>query len=205
MAILHPGLGHETTPCHSLTWGMWGPSVKWEAPFPWLNNHHATESPLKKIPVTTVGILELQRRHFFWFDGDTRELITLYWCPPCLVSQHKFKRWWSTFKFLDFHFHFYHLLTTKIKYACHLQLSLFQSEIGCIYFNQSSGARFSLFIYLLLKAFEEWFPARTKESCFGGMVSDKEDNMHSKALKTKKQNHKQQKSQQWEAAFCSSC
>lgn len=35
------------------------------------------------------------------------------------------------------------------------------------------------------------FPARTEESCFGGRISEKKDNMHSKAIKTKKQNHKQ--------------
>lgn len=72
----------------------------------------------------------------------------------------------------------------------------FKVKLDAFILTSPVAARFSLFIYLLLKAFEEWFPARTKESCFGGMVSDKEDNMHSKALKTKKQNHKQQKSQQ---------
>lgn len=48
------------------------PSVKWDAPLLWLNNHHATESPPKKVPVTIIEGLELQRRHFFWFNGDTR-------------------------------------------------------------------------------------------------------------------------------------
>lgn len=38
-----------------------------------------------------------------------------------------------------------------------------------------------------LRLLRSGFPARAKESHFGGMISDKEDNMHSKALKTNKQ------------------
>lgn len=57
-------------------------------------------------------------------------------------------------------------------------------KIGHIYFPKPT---WSHILYLLLKASKSGFPARTKESHFRGIVSDKEDNIYSKALK--KQNN----------------
>lgn len=78
-------------------------------------------------------------------------------------------------------------------------------KIGHIYFNKPHESHIIYSSIYCLRLLRNSFPDQAKESHFGGMVSDKGDNMHSKALKTKQnektQNCKQHKSQQGEAVF----
>lgn len=59
-------------------------------------------------------------------------------------------------------------------------------KIRHIYLNKPSGSHILFPSIHCLRLLRSDFLARAKESHFGGMVSDKEDNMHSKALKTNK-------------------
>lgn len=58
------------------------------------------------------------------------------------------------------------------------------------YFNKPSWSHILCSSIYCLRLFRSDFPAKAKESHFGGIVSDEEDNMHSKALKTNKTTNK---------------
>lgn len=63
-------------------------------------------------------------------------------------------------------------------------------KIGHIYFNKPRGSHIIYSSIYCLRLLRSSFPDWAKESHFEGMVSDKGDNVHSKALKTKRQKTK---------------